>query len=44
MRFEQLQWGHELYCAGHLIQAAIAVHRTSRDDGQGAMRVWFRAE
>jgi uncharacterized protein len=31
MRFEQLQWGHELYCAGHLIQAAIAVHRTSGD-------------
>ena len=29
MRFEQLQWGHELYCAGHLIQAAIAVHRSS---------------
>jgi DUF1680 family protein len=31
MRFEQLQWGHELYCAGHLIQAAIALHRTSGD-------------
>jgi uncharacterized protein len=30
-RFEQLQWGHELYCAGHLIQAAIAVHRASGD-------------
>ena len=26
-RFVQLSWGHELYCAGHLIQAAIAVHR-----------------
>ena len=30
-RFEDLQWGHELYCAGHLIQAAIALHRTSGD-------------
>ena len=30
-RFEDLQWGHELYCAGHLMQAAIAVHRTSGD-------------
>jgi uncharacterized protein len=28
-RFAQLQWGHELYCAGHLIQAAVALHRTS---------------
>ena len=26
-RFVQLPWGHELYCAGHLIQAAVAVHR-----------------
>jgi DUF1680 family protein len=33
MRFEQLQWGHELYCAGHLIQAAIAVHRATGTDG-----------
>jgi DUF1680 family protein len=30
-RFVQLQWGHELYCAGHLIQAAVALHRTSGD-------------
>ena len=30
-RFQQLPWGHELYCAGHLIQAAIAVHRTTGD-------------
>jgi uncharacterized protein len=27
-RFVQLQWGHELYSAGHLIQAAVALHRT----------------
>jgi DUF1680 family protein len=30
-RFVQLDWGHELYCAGHLIQGAIALHRTSGD-------------
>jgi hypothetical protein len=30
-RFVQLDWGHELYCAGHLIQGAIALHRTSAD-------------
>jgi len=32
-RFVQLPWGHELYCAGHLVQAAVAVHRTTGDDG-----------
>jgi DUF1680 family protein len=32
-RFVQLQWGHELYCAGHLIQAAVALHRTARHTG-----------
>ena len=32
-RFVQLQWGHELYCAGHLIQAAVALHRTTGDVG-----------
>jgi uncharacterized protein len=32
-RFIQLQWGHELYCAGHLIQAAVALHRTTGDPG-----------
>ncbi len=30
-RFHDLSWGHELYCAGHLIQAAVALHRTSGD-------------
>ena len=30
-RFQQLAWGHELYCAGHLIQGAIALHRTRGD-------------
>ena len=32
-RFVQLPWGHELYCAGHLIQAAVALHRTTGDAG-----------
>ncbi|MER5183794.1 beta-L-arabinofuranosidase domain-containing protein [Streptomyces sp. NPDC002896] len=31
-RYQDLRWGHELYCAGHLIQAAVAHHRaTGRD-------------
>ena len=30
--YADLRWGHELYCAGHLIQAAVAHHRvTGRD-------------
>ncbi|MEU2337788.1 beta-L-arabinofuranosidase domain-containing protein [Streptomyces sp. NPDC013172] len=28
-RYEDLRWGHELYCAGHLIQAAVAHHRAT---------------
>ncbi|MFD7512096.1 glycoside hydrolase family 127 protein [Streptomyces sp. NPDC059853] len=28
-RWQDLRWGHELYCAGHLIQAAIAHHRAT---------------
>ncbi len=31
-RFSDLQWGHELYCAGHLIQAAVARARTAGED------------
>ena len=30
--FQDLQWGHELYCFGHLIQAAVAWHRALGDD------------
>ena len=30
--FQNLAWGHELYCIGHLIQAAIAWHRALADD------------
>jgi DUF1680 family protein len=32
-RFKDLRWGHELYCAGHLIQAAVAHHRATGEDG-----------
>ncbi|MFJ4621547.1 glycoside hydrolase family 127 protein [Streptomyces sp. NPDC088812] len=28
-RYTDLRWGHELYCAGHLIQAAVAHHRAT---------------
>ena len=29
-RYTRLAWSHEMYCAGHLIQAAVAMHRGSR--------------
>nr|WP_314840662.1 beta-L-arabinofuranosidase domain-containing protein [uncultured Microbacterium sp.] len=34
-RWSELQWGHELYCLGHLFQAAVARLRTrpAADDG-----------
>jgi len=31
-RFSDLEWGHELYSAGHLLQAAVARLRTGHDD------------
>jgi DUF1680 family protein len=31
-RYSELEWGHELYCAGHLIQAAVARLRTHGAD------------
>ena len=31
-RFGDLPWGHEMYCAGHLIQAAVAAARGSGDE------------
>jgi uncharacterized protein len=30
--YQDLKWGHELYCIGHLVQAAIAWHRALGDD------------
>ncbi len=32
MEYRDLAWGHELYCIGHLLQAAIAWHRALGDD------------
>ncbi len=31
-RYSDLEWGHELYCAGHLVQAAVARARTAGAD------------
>ncbi len=31
-RWSDLEWGHELYCIGHLIQAGVARARTHGDD------------
>jgi len=30
-RYVDLKWSHELYCAGHLYQAAVAQHRATGD-------------
>ncbi|MFB9954335.1 glycoside hydrolase family 127 protein [Cellulomonas denverensis] len=40
-RYTDLEWGHELYCAGHLIQAAVARLRTHGEDElvRAALRV-----
>ena len=31
-RWSDLEWGHELYCIGHLVQAGVARARTHGDD------------
>ncbi len=31
-RYSDLEWGHELYCYGHLLQAAVARGRSSEHD------------
>ena len=31
-RYSDLEWGHELYCYGHMLQAAVARARTGKDD------------
>ena len=36
-RYTDLEWGHELYCHGHLIQAAVARLRTGHDDELSAI-------
>jgi len=42
-RWSDLAWGHELYCLGHLFQAAVARHRTAPKAGDGLFEVALRA-
>ncbi|NUR87388.1 MAG: glycoside hydrolase family 127 protein, partial [Nonomuraea sp.] len=36
-RYSDLEWGHELYCYGHLVQAGVARLRTHGEDGFTAL-------
>ena len=36
-RYSDLEWGHELYCFGHLFQAAVARARTRPDADDGLL-------
>ena len=38
-RYSDFEWGHELYCFGHLIQAGVARARTSGEDEFVALTV-----
>jgi uncharacterized protein len=42
-RWSDLEWGHELYCIGHLLQAAVARARTRPDSDDGLVEVARRA-
>uniref|UniRef100_UPI00406BFDCE glycoside hydrolase family 127 protein n=1 Tax=Microbacterium sp. LWH11-1.2 TaxID=3135258 RepID=UPI00406BFDCE len=42
-RWSDLEWGHELYCLGHLFQAAVARHRTRPDADDGLIEIARRA-
>ncbi|MEO3924223.1 beta-L-arabinofuranosidase domain-containing protein [Micromonosporaceae bacterium B7E4] len=42
-RWSDLQWGHELYCVGHLLQAAVARARTRPDADDGLVTIARRA-
>ncbi|GIG22956.1 hypothetical protein Cch01nite_36800 [Cellulomonas chitinilytica] len=42
-RYTDLEWGHELYCFGHLFQAAVARLRTRPDAQDGLVDVARRA-
>ncbi|GIJ27375.1 hypothetical protein Vqi01_25370 [Micromonospora qiuiae] len=42
-RWSDLEWGHELYCVGHLLQAAVARARTCPDADDGLLDVARRA-
>ncbi|WP_350351137.1 beta-L-arabinofuranosidase domain-containing protein [Microbacterium sp. A8/3-1] len=42
-RWSDLEWGHELYCLGHLFQAAVARHRTRPEADDGLVAIARRA-
>lgn len=42
-RWSDLEWGHELYCLGHLFQAAVARERTRPGADDGLVRIARRA-
>ncbi|WP_241160989.1 glycoside hydrolase family 127 protein [Plantibacter sp. PA-3-X8] len=42
-RWSDLEWGHELYCLGHLFQAAVARERTSPGSDDGLLGIATRA-
>jgi DUF1680 family protein len=42
-RWSDLEWGHELYCTGHLLQAAVARARTRPGADDGLLEVARRA-
>ncbi|WP_426592174.1 glycoside hydrolase family 127 protein [Cellulomonas sp. McL0617] len=42
-RYTDLEWGHELYCYGHLFQAAVARLRTRPTEDDGLVAVARRA-
>ncbi|MFF0267110.1 glycoside hydrolase family 127 protein [Kribbella sp. NPDC004536] len=42
-RWSDLEWGHELYCFGHLFQAAVARVRTRPEADEGLLAVATRA-
>jgi DUF1680 family protein len=42
-RWSDLEWGHELYCLGHLFQAAVARARTRPQAGDGLLDVACKA-
>ncbi|MBW9092146.1 glycoside hydrolase family 127 protein [Microbacterium jejuense] len=42
-RWSNLEWGHELYCLGHLFQAAAARERTRPGSDDGLLGIAIRA-
>lgn len=42
-RWSDLEWGHELYCLGHLFQAAVARARTAPGSDDGLLAIAVRA-